>query len=84
MKGFSHCFPELCDFALQSKGLRSITKLPATVITYIAAKVRLSKSARRIISLTLGKPHACLLLNHRDIKEGEARVIRSIIVNHRL
>lgn len=84
MEGFSHCFLELCNFALQSKGLRSITKFPATVITHIAAKVLLSKSVRRIISLTLGEPHACLLLNQRDIKGEETRVIGSIVINHRL
>lgn len=84
MAGFSYRFPKLCDFALQSNGLRSITKFPATVITHKAARVPLPKSVRRILSLTLGKPHACLLLNHRDSKREEARVIRSIVVNHRL
>lgn len=47
-------------------GLGLITEFPTSVITHILAKVLL-QSLRRIISpLTLGKPHACLLLNHID------------------
>lgn len=64
--------------------LKSITKFLATVITQIVAKVLFPKSVRRILSLTSGKPNACLLLNHRDIKGEEVRVIRSTVVNHRL
>lgn len=64
--------------------LKSITKFLATVITQIVAKVLFPKSVRRILSLTPGKPNACLLLNHRDIKGEEVRVIRSTVVNHRL